>query len=249
MNNTGLDLIGLKVGEKFFNLNQFAFLFLTNDLTNENVDNFTKGQPLDNTQIFLTSKQIYYWAIVLSKIVETIGDKISAEELIIQTEEGFRKAVVDNQQRITTFYNTFGIESEKEIFTIICDNLAETFGLPPLFFEFEEIQLEASKTYNELVEDDLIKDPVDLPIGGPFSIIVLGLIPIGFSYVTGKGKEIKLEIKALLWEFEMKKEKEKREYHFFLKLHKILNALKKLPDLFEDSEREKNNEDEDDLPA
>lgn len=210
-------------------LAEIAILDLTNGETQGNFPGNLAKNPLTNPRpnydeiYMLTTKEVYLWGVVLSKLVR--DKKIEPSEVI----RAYDYAIKNNRQLIRDNYSKLSFQddqiqnSKTNIPHLILTDFVNEFGYDEEFISKAKEQ--TTETYKSLVDRKIIEDPIVESVFG-IPLAVAGFIPYGFTKKTRKGEVISRKIKAPLWKYEYEQKDDEQNYEFKLRLLKVLNAFK-----------------------
>ena len=180
--------------------------------------------------ITLTTKESYIWAAVVAKIIED-RNEIEVDEVVT----ALSRVIQDLRGRLRSYYDPQDVSALRRgdsysVAEWIIEDLSRRLNV-----QLNPAQLlnKAFETYQQLMEKELIEDPVVTGVG-VLSVALLGFVPFGFTRKKRNGKVVYRRINAAFWKYEEKVQRGNTVTNLHFKLWKILNAVKDI--IVEDSE-------------
>jgi hypothetical protein len=174
-------------------IDEIAMLALTNDGRGPLFDEYEK-EHYDSGYV-LTTKDSYIWGVIFSSIVESDPNVSS-----IQIFDDLKSSLIRVKDVLKSYYAN--IDQSGFEYTYASRLLLETFVKNyRINSTYNELEKELKGTFDSLIRQNLIQDPVFTEILG-VSIAILGFIPHGFTKRTKRGRIVYKKIESLYWYYE-----------------------------------------------
>lgn len=205
-------------------LAELAVLELTNDGSIDYAKHILEGK---SEPVILTTKDTYIWGIIIASLLEKKTD-IDIDDIL----NAYKSSLKEFSHEIKKYYEEFPYHGSRSWFPGMW--LEEFLFSFMSHFSNEDIEFEevidmfrkSEKVYYKMIERGYIEDPIFTGIFG-VGVAVLGLVPVGFSQKTSRGKVLSRKINALYWSYEMNNKNGVKSVTVQIKLLKVLKAFKK----------------------
>jgi hypothetical protein len=215
------------VGHLSLSLDELAILEMTNDpnLDRELFRPVVRPaglRKLPNARsVVFTTKDSYFWAVLISVLLENRRADY-AEQLL----ETVFSAAIRQRKQLALAYNSLSFPTGHPGFVSsaswpIFEEASRHLGFP-----VEQLVERTDLAYRELVRAQLIEDPLEVFVLGGLAISALGLVPIGWTRKTKKGKIVSQKVHALFWRYEKSEINGIETKSIEIQLFRILQAFK-----------------------
>lgn len=191
---------------------ELAVLEMTNDAA-------VRVPPFRPRRALVTSKEAYYWAALLAFLAEST--EITPEQLVNAVKSVFGIPLTHPElpslgpDQVRTF------EEFAEVWARAVFRSLRIEANPEILRGFARQALSA---YGSLVMKGLVEDPPVVILSG-IAVVVLGLIPVGFTKKTKNGKLISRRMNAAYWTYERKERAGVVQTTIEFRLMKLIKAF------------------------
>lgn len=195
---------------------EYAILELTNDpdeLRESGADGASRAAVL-------TTKSAYIWGAAIVSLLEQ-NEQLDEQAFL----NALRDACGQEEGEIKRYFdrvNDFRPPFPDEIFKSVLKRLAEHLDLQ---IDPQKEAERARFAYRSLVDKNFVEDPPEILLYG-IQVAVVGLVPVGFTLTTAKGRIEKIKYRSILLDVDYERAKGKKTYHIDFRLPKFLNAFK-----------------------